>query len=392
MPDIFNERPRPGDLITADFANELITAIEALTQRVSTLEQAQGTVTITGISGSLRIGGQIRVMGSNFEVPARFNTVTLDNLQIVSFSPGTDDSNLIFNIPQISGVPREVTLTISNRNGTASWRFTVLPAQQTVTGELIITELDDDHGLIEVGQTYTFRFRLTSQTNVAEDYLVAARYSAAVGAPATAWQEATVIVNPDQQPIESIRIAPRSPVVVGVQVTILPTAESVNLALQVNSVSSPSDPLLNRTSNPISIEVGEEVETSHPFISFDALQVAGQGRLVLGDPVLGEVIEVDSGREAFVRVTAEFELGGVYTYSTSILPETPDIWQAAVAFPSPPTSNEEPGGEQDIVVSLNHSGSSSPGPSCMLEIRATRVSADPTGQFASWRRVPIRRS
>lgn len=392
MLDIFQERPQAGDLITADFINDILDILESLDQRVSTLEQASGTVTITGISGSLRIGGELRVMGSNFEVPARFNTVTLDTVEISSFNPGTDDANLVFNIPAVAGVPREVTLTVSNRNGGASWRFSLLPAQQVVTGELLITEVAEEHGVIEVGQMYTFRFQLASQTNMAEDYTLQAQYSGVTGATVADWEDATSLVNASDEQIESVRITPGSPVTVGVQVTVPAGAESVNLSLQVNSVNSPSDSLLNRTSNPVSIEVGEEVIVSDPRITFDALELFGAGTLITDDPELAEVIEVTPNGEAFIRVTAEFQVGGDFAYSTTVTPEaTP--WSAAVASPSPPATNEAAGGEQDIVISLQFNDNNpDPEPFRTLEIRVERTNVPPEEEFASWRRVAIRSS
>jgi len=56
----------PGDLITADFMNQMIDALQAFDDRLTKLEAGGGgAVTITAIvpSGNLRMGDELRVFG-----------------------------------------------------------------------------------------------------------------------------------------------------------------------------------------------------------------------------------------------------------------------------------------------------------------------------------------
>ncbi len=393
MAGLFNH-VRPGDLITADFMNHFIDRLDSIDQRLTALE-ASGTpgdaVTVTGISGSLRIGGELTVEGKNFEVPARFNTVTIGGILVQSFNPGTDDSNLVFNIPSLPGVPKEVALVVSNRHGTASWNLIVLPRERPrPDGELLITERLEGLGIVDEGEQYTFPFELDSQTNIAETYRLFTIFTNAVGIGLDDWETNSELVNEDGTPIIQIRIIPGSPVLVGVRIRIPEDAESVNLTLRVESINNPDEPRLNRFSSPILIEVGSEQEASDPRVSFGPLEVVGAGRMVT-DMELGDVIETSfGGGETFVRVTAEFEIVGDYAYSTSISPEELEIWSVNVRVPDPPTSSENAGSEQNIVIGLELNEDTDSESFRNLEIRVSRTNTDEIGTFDSWVRIPTR--
>src|SRR2546425_12125117 len=117
MPPLFND-VQPGDLITADLMNRVLHEVQQLEDRLTALEEqgpTGGAVFITDLSGTLRIGETLTVLGGNFEVPASLNIVTMDGVRIDRFIAGSNDTTLVFGIPRsLNGAPRTATLTINN--------------------------------------------------------------------------------------------------------------------------------------------------------------------------------------------------------------------------------------------------------------------------------------
>ena len=82
----------------------------------------------------VKVGEIIRVIGKNFGVSTGSATVRIDTVQVLglSFLGGTDDENLIFEIPSLPGVPafgRPAFLDVGNGFSVARRVLTVLPFQ-----------------------------------------------------------------------------------------------------------------------------------------------------------------------------------------------------------------------------------------------------------------------
>jgi len=143
-------RVKPGDLITADFINGLIDIISDLQARVGDLENGLGqsqNVQITAFDpppppqGAGQALGQVmRIYGVNFAFPSANNTVKLQNFGVPSgglavvqtFRPGSSPTQLEFVIPtNIAGIAAggtDVTITVSNSNGSAHTTYRLKPA------------------------------------------------------------------------------------------------------------------------------------------------------------------------------------------------------------------------------------------------------------------------
>src|SRR5690349_10724747 len=229
---------QPGDLIRASDMNVLIDDVTDLLARVAALEGAgasgsnQPVITGRLPTGDITVRSQLILTGRNFLVPVNQNTVIIDTLQISQFLTGSDDTQLIFDVPTgFSGLPRDVTVTVTNRNGSDSTTIHLLPEVIIPVGQLVITDTTGDlGGNIQVGSTYTFTFSLDSQTDIPETYTVTALFSNAQGATMSAWQTGATILGGTQ-----LTITPGKPVTVGVRVTVPAGATSVDFALSVAS-------------------------------------------------------------------------------------------------------------------------------------------------------------
>lgn len=180
-------RVQPGDLITADLMNRILAALEGMDGRVTKLEGADSSgggkaPVITGLmpSGQIRVGQDLTVLGKNFNQPAVNNIVTIDNVRIMQFRFASNDTQLSFFIPQVTGLPSQgklVTLTVSHEHGLASTQFTLLPELTLPTGRVeVVYEvapiLPEGEPNILGNRSYIFGFSLTSFTDKEATYQV----------------------------------------------------------------------------------------------------------------------------------------------------------------------------------------------------------------------------
>jgi hypothetical protein len=145
---------RPGDLITADFFNALIEAIEDLQERVAELESGASTggLTITGFDppNQQRVGQEMAILGAGFLFPPALNSVTVDGVPVTEFRSGSDTGTLRFLVPALGGTlppsGRGVPITVANTNGSAERGYLVLPPLVSPTPPPVITEVEREDG------------------------------------------------------------------------------------------------------------------------------------------------------------------------------------------------------------------------------------------------------
>jgi hypothetical protein len=396
---IINELVQPGDLITASLFKKLIDAINGLDSRLLVLESvggAAGDPIITGLfpSGALSVGDELQVLGKNFAVPATLNTVSLDNLLVQRFNPGSSDSVLIFNIPAgLAGLPKDVVLTVGNRVGSASKTITIMPEHLVPKGRVVITDRTPSLGTIQIGGTYVYVLEVDSQTTIGETYRLEARYSNVKGTASLAtWSSNTVLVDSAGSQLNSslVKIEPTSPLVVGVKVTVPTGAVSADLVLSVKSINNDAE--LSRSSGLISIVVGQAPDVSDPRVSVTLRPFgsASKGKIIQVNGV--DTIAVPYNGQARVSVNAAFSVAGNYAYSATISPDATGIWSAENLSP---TSGIRKVDETEII-GFNLKLTSSADPSGghpedrFLMIKVSRTDTDGIGNFESWLKMPIR--
>jgi len=128
---------QPGQIIPSNAFNLMVAEINSLSQRVQDLEgggAAGGTVRITGFTpvNQQSAGQMLSIHGQNFVFPAAGNTVTIDSVPVpnLNFQPGSTTIQLDLVIPPIPGLPaggRNVTVRVTNINGSAQALYLVLP-------------------------------------------------------------------------------------------------------------------------------------------------------------------------------------------------------------------------------------------------------------------------
>lgn len=373
---------RSGDLITADLMKRALGLLTDLEARVVKLEASSSTpavVTITDIlpSHTLRSRTEMTVVGRNFDVPTRFNTVLVGDEQIKEFNPGTDDSHLVFGVPDIGPVRTRVDVVVRNKYGDASDKIFIDPPLVQPKGELGIGE---DTSLISeaitIGKTYTYLFKITSETDIGETYRLRAGFTDTVGASELDWLNNT---NPRDQ---TLPFEPFKERIVPIQIKVPTGAQKATLILRITSVNSSADPLLNRTSTPLKIEVGEKPEVNDPRVTFSKPEVSGNGHLD------GDIVVSPLGGKTRLKVSAHFEKKGTYKITPSFDPDATNVWLWENLKPGDKTT-EDDDGDEDISVIIQL-GASDLELHRYLVIKTSRTDNDAIGQFDSWTKIRIK--
>jgi hypothetical protein len=338
---------RPGDLIEAAFINALALQVESLADRVTKLENAAAVtgpaVKISGVQGSQKIADVLEVDGLNFDSPVVLNQVFLDDLRIQDFNPtSAPPTRIDFNIPRgIAGVPKMVTLKVTNRFGTDSMPILILPEDQLPQGEMRVTpKFDPNLPKIVIGGTYNFDFEISSNTTVAETYHLDVGYASVVGATSQDWSGLTQLTTTAGQPLpQYLPLTPFAPVTVRVTVKVPDGAQSASLVFKVQSVHSPMEPLLNPQSL-VPLAVGSAPPVSDPRVDVKLGTLGASSRAKL-DPATGAILipyavagAVPSPIALPFKVTF-LNVGGVtFTYGAEFSPAAGAAWGDITVVPA----------------------------------------------------------
>jgi hypothetical protein len=307
----------PGDLITADQMNQILQALSSLDVRVSNLEGSSvsaNAVIISGLippSGSLKIGDQLTVLGSNFAFSTGALRVYIDDTRVDSFLQGTSDTQIVFNIPLTLSAPqsgRSATLTVSNATSTAQ-RTLLLQSALVLTGTLDVINQGVTPATITAGQAATFAYRLHSRFNM--DATVAV--SASVSIPA--WQSNVQLLDANQNPLSSGQV-------------LLRAGQDANIFVRI----SPIPPGTNGTQFSVTVNVtaanvtqssGANVQTvgsqaTQPDTTISLSYLSSQTQPPNSGNISASQIQIPSGTSAQISFNATFSVAGQYTITATL--------------------------------------------------------------------------
>jgi hypothetical protein len=336
------DQVRPGELITAELINQILAELESLQVRVTKLE-AGGVVTIPVpvatpveitdvlLHGTRTVGDEITVVGKNFVRPAETNQVKVGPKNVLLFKAGSDDRNLIFDIPDLKdlnlnpdGTP--VAVTVQNKNGTASRDVVIRPLPTFPKGTLTVQYTNspivalvgaETTPTIKNGLRYDFIFTIT--TNVDKD----ATYTLAPTVTGTGW--AAQVLNDADQPIRQLTI-PAGPLQRLVRVRVSApaagsgtAASTVTLGVTESSGAGGVPP----GSDQFTITVGGAVPAPNTAVS-------------VGIRTLPADVTTDGGRLVFplkdstISINVGITTGGIFNVSASF--RNPNGWSTRAPF------------------------------------------------------------
>lgn len=398
------KRVSPGDLIKAEIWSDMIDELIALDARVAALEAIEPIPEpmkpqLTGRSptGDIAVPSRLTVFGRNFiNPPNGQNTLSIAGLDFTQFVPGSNDTQLMVDLPDFGGSPpSSAQVVVSNRNGSSN----PLPVQmhavvQVPTGITDVTKVTQNLATIEVGKKYTFVFQVAATlAHGPETYEVAAAYMNAQGASASAWNSATRLVDESGTTIPSSRVLVNTgnPAKVGVEVTVPNGATSVELAVHAESLHN--DAQLSTTSPLITVVVGQPY-TDNPNAPTFILNSYPTGPAVpIRKKTIGgvDVVQVSFGKSAQISVDVGLRLAGTYTFSASI--DNPGtLWALdPVASPiDPPGATVVSPQSQRVVIGVKNTATSVVSDLHDLALTASKLTgAGGNVEFSTQFRFPI---
>jgi hypothetical protein len=356
---------KPGDVITAQMWNQVLSTINSLSARVAILEennQQIGQLTIIDTNPKpVALGNQLTVFGTNFGLPGEA-TITVDGLQVPmsSISQATG-SMLVFTLPSIQGVPsgsagKQVTLTISHpQNGFAASTITVVRAAPTLPGGTLTLNMSQPPTAdrIEAGQSYIYGFTITAISNMEETFNLTPQISQ------SGWQ--AIVVNADGGATPAQVTIPRgdppqgSSVTVRIRITVpAGTAPDTRATLRLRATSQRNPTRFSGESADTAITVARPPAQSDPItVNFNR---------VMGGTTDANGVVVPAGETVGVIFRAIFPNAGTYVVRDPQIESNPNnLWSTALQGASRITmSGNPPFPPQDITISVTSQAGSQP--------------------------------
>jgi hypothetical protein len=333
---------RPGDLITAADWLRVTSSIETLYDMLGALQSTPtvpGAITILNVlpPGPLRIGTEIHVFGANFGFSTGacrlFLVTSTGSVSVNAFKLGSNDQELIFDVPPVAGVVAAGTsaqLTVSNGVGTATRNVIVVPAQSTLSGSLDVVAMGATPSPIAAGPgPADFEFSIRALTNLDASYLITPLVQ--VNANQPAWQTALSVLDASKNALAGrmLPLAPGEKKTIYVRLAPVPNNPAnaqFSIGLQAGSGG------VNANSGMQGYQVGQapaQPDTTFD-LSFDSVQFdpAGSGSLSApaGSPLR---LQLKPNSAAIVTLKADLSVVGNYDLQGSLSGGLVD-WSQAV--------------------------------------------------------------
>lgn len=305
-------RVQPGDLVASDLFNRLLDAFEALDRRVAVLEGSPGVgeVGITGVrpaSGAVKVGDPLKVFGFGFGFTLGACRAFVDGDEVVTFLPGSNDTELNLVIPAGAAGPdpippagRPVPLVVRGPRGEARWPLTLMPAPAGGPSVLLGFAGADQ---LRPGQPARLRF--SARSMIAADQTVTLSASFSGVADPAAWLAAASLDSAPGSPLPGGRLSLRGNEPgkeFGLALSAVPPPGAGDAAVTVVVTAAGADGPAG-ASGANTLPIGQPI----PDVGIVLVGPAPQGGTADGG-----VLTVPPGQAAFVRYTATFTRAGTY--------------------------------------------------------------------------------
>ena len=248
----------PGDLITAELFNQILSDINDLSIRVASLEGASGGPVIERIEPDgvdKPVNSLLTIIGSNFRPDEPDTFVSFGTINISDFFVDSDEHNMLLPVPVGFGqLPVTVPVSVTCRGKKSNAiNITVVDQVITPTGNLNIQYHGGDLGTIEIGNTYDLIWRLHSQLNVSRTFTLEPVVTGIVGSNANAWTAGIVL------PAGPVTLEPGAIQDVTMKVTVPANAQNASINLHAESTT---DTINGLAQSPFELEVGAATPVS----------------------------------------------------------------------------------------------------------------------------------
>jgi hypothetical protein len=161
----------PGDLITAQLFNQVLSDINGLSIRLAALEGAAGGPVIERIEpvgADKQVSSLLTIVGANFKPDEDDTFVTIGPKKVTDFFSQSDETTLLLPVPVgFAELPVTVPVTVTCRGRTSnSVSITIVPEVIVPQGNVHVEYQGPPLGTIVAGQTYQLVWRVRSNLNL----------------------------------------------------------------------------------------------------------------------------------------------------------------------------------------------------------------------------------
>ena len=379
MSSVRFQRVKPGDLITAELINAILTEVESLQDQIDGLSGGQPeapVITALVPAGDVPSPSQLVILGRNFATPAILNAVSLDNIVLTGFLPGSSDTRLAVTVPGgIPGLPRTMTLAVATDKGSGVATVRVVPVAPSIGGKPVITNATTGGQAVTGGQTCAVTFQLAGGDLLrAEQFRLNVAFTNPVPA-GTDTQRGVQMIGTDGAggPGDTITISPGDKRLVNAQFRVPAGVTSVTASLQATSVNN--SPASDAVSLPVTLTLGQPVPSSDGGVQMSFGQGSPNLKFDLIDGLSGALIRY--GATVILHITATYVEPGTYQFALAV--DNPGaLW--TVTQPSQPVRTPAgPGTDSvDFMLKLSAAGPSSE--KRVATVTATRQDAAGAGR------------
>lgn len=386
---------QPGDLITAELFNSVLANIADLAIRVSALEGVSGGPYIDHIEPqgiAIPVNATMTIVGRGFRPGNSDNLVTIDNVTISAFSLASDDSHLVFTVPDsFAQLPRvaQVKVKVGDANSNTV-SVGIAPEVVVQSGTVAIRSIGPALGMIKEGNTYTLIWQVLAATRLPATYTFKSVVSNVVGASAKDWTDNIQVGQPGPVQLDSGEA-------ISVTMTLkVPTgATSANIALTASS----DDKAITGTAAPIVFAVGKEGETSDPRAVI-ALTQQNPKFNGLPNPLVNATIDALPGVTMTANGTSQLYVQlnvlagdpsaqGIYKYSAKVEGET-SRWTLGTPVPASNTNVTSASSPKIFFPIQSSTGDTTTVSQITIYAKKYTNAADATPVFTSLVTVPIK--
>jgi len=205
----------PGDLITAELFNQMLSDINDLSIRVAALEGASGGPVIDHIEpgGNNPVTSKITIVGANFRPDDVDTFVSFGSVNIADFFVESDENHIMVPVPvSLQNLPADVPVSVTcNGKKSNAVKIHVVPQVITPSGFPHVTYQGAALPVIVIGTTYDLTWQIHSQVNVTQAFDLISTVKVQSGsANAEAWLAGVSIIPPGPVTLEpgaSVNIA-----------------------------------------------------------------------------------------------------------------------------------------------------------------------------------------
>ena len=302
-----------GDLIRAELITDILGALGDLDGRITALEGAGGG---TPTSGAVRvdtftpsapkIGDPMTINGANFDFSSGAARVTFGAAAVTSFTAGSTDEKLMFEVPGVSDVPpsgRQVVMRVSNFDTHVDRTITVFP-RTTLTEDVDVAYVATTPATPLAGQPAFVHLTLTSRGSFDATLTV----TPSVSTGWTGLEVLTALSPPQIVADRQILLPSLGTKDVYIQIPIPGgTPSNTTFVLTVDAQGQGASGSLLKQ-----FTVGQAAPVEDTHIKLDIQGVEGGG-------LVGSTISVAAGATAELTMAAEFDLSTNYTVTASLV-------------------------------------------------------------------------